>query len=369
MTRNLAGFFLATVIAALSGPCCAQEPKERSELKGVGSAVDSVAISRDGTLLASGGEDTVIRLWNLKKTQLTDERLNPIPSGILKGHTLKVNCLAFSPDGSILASGSVDGTMRLWDVKSGQEKARLKAHMIGDDAYSVSSVAFSSDGKLLASGGYDLTVKLWDVSTGKQLSTLHAAHAVNSIAFSGDGKLLASGGMDRMQMGRIKLWNVATGKPVAALEGHTAQDEIIGELKLNDSREVTCVAFACDDKTLGSASADKTIKLWDVGTSKLQATLRGHQARVSCVAFSPDGMLISGGWDGAVILWDVNARKEKTILKEKVREDGKPVQVYCVALSRDGALLATGGGSSGGGAGAGARVRLWDIPTTKKEGK
>ena len=122
----------------------------------------------------------------------------------LEGHTYVVWSVAFSPDGKTLASGSRDGSIKLWDVTSGKNIATLKGH-----ADVINSVAFSPDGKTIASGSFDKTVKLWDVASGKNTATLEGhTHWVFSVAFSPDGKTLASGSRD----GSIKLWDLDAGK-------------------------------------------------------------------------------------------------------------------------------------------------------------
>jgi WD40 repeat protein len=161
-------------------------------LEGHNDWVTSLAFSPDGKLLATGGgypssiesgENTVI-LWNLATRQ---------PVGApLKGHKFKVTSVAFSPDGTLLATGSEDKTAILWDVASGQVVgAPLEGH-----TDSVTSVAFSADGKLLATGGNDSTVILWDVASRSQVGDPVAAghdQPVRAVAFSRSGKLVALG--------------------------------------------------------------------------------------------------------------------------------------------------------------------------------
>jgi parallel beta-helix repeat protein len=160
----------------------------------------------------------------------------------LTGHTDPVRSVAFSPDGRLLASGSYDNTIKLWEVASGREVRTLTGHT-GD----VTSVAFSPDGRLLASGSVDDTIKLWDVATGREVRTLSGHTSdVNSVAFSPDGRLLASGSDDKT----IKLWDVATGSLVRTLSGHTS--------------DVNSVAFSPDGRLLASGSDDNTIRLWDI---------------------------------------------------------------------------------------------------------
>jgi WD40 repeat protein len=158
-----------------------------------------------------------------------------------------VNCLAFSPDGKTLASGSSDATIKLWDVATGKEQATLKGHKAG-----VICVAFSPDGKTLASGSNrdDTTIKLWDVATGKEQATLKGHKTGSGVTFSPDGKRLVSWGGGARDTGTIKLWDVATGKEQATLWGHRST--------------VASVAFSPDGNTLASGDNDMTIMLWDV---------------------------------------------------------------------------------------------------------
>jgi len=246
-----------------------------SALSGHTGSVYSVAFSPDGRLLASGSSDWTIRLWDVGTGQVVRT---------LSRHTDSVYSVAFSPDGRLLASGSWDRTIRLWDVGTGQVVRTLSGH-----TYSVSSVAFSPDGRLLASGSDDRTIRLWDVGTGQVVRTLSGhTYLVNSVAFSPDGRLLASGSSDRT----IRLWDVGTGQLVRTLSGHTDW--------------VRSVAFSPDGRLLASGSWDRTIRLWDVGTGQVVRTLSGHTYSVNSVAFNPDGRLLaSGSWDQTIRLWNV----------------------------------------------------------------
>jgi outer membrane protein assembly factor BamD (BamD/ComL family)/uncharacterized protein YjiK len=266
----------------------------------------SVAYSPDGTTLASGSRDGTVIVWDA----VTGERLRT-----LKGHTYGANSVAFSPDGTTLASGANDNTVIVWDVETGERLRTLEGH-----ARPVESVAFSPDGTTLASGADDNTVIVWDAVTGERLRTLEGhTGGVNSVAFSPDGGTLASGSWDDT----VILWNVETGERLRTLEGH--------------ADAVESVAFSPDGATLASGSRDDTVILWDVKTGERLRTLEGHADAVYSVAFSPDeATLASGSRDDTVILWDVKTGERLRTL------EGHASPVESVAFSPDGATLASG---------------------------
>ena len=171
---------------------------------------------------------------------------------MLKGHTASVQGVAFSPDGQRLASASVDQTVKVWDVATGQQSLTLNGH-----TKEVWSVAFSPDGQQLASASYDQTIKVWDAVTGQEALTLHGhTNEVNSVAYSPNGQRLASASWDHT----VKVWHVGTGHELLTLKGHTWS--------------VVSVAFSPDSQRLASASHDGTVKLWDARPAESNALER-----------------------------------------------------------------------------------------------
>jgi WD40 repeat protein len=226
-------------LTALQAAVYGQGFREQNRLAGHTNQVSSVAFSPDGKMIASGSLDNTIKLWSLDgKNQKT-----------LNANKATVFSVAFSPDGKTIASGSLDNTVKLWSV-DGKVQKILPGHKA-----LVTSVAFSRDGKMIASASGDNTVKLWSVD-GKLLLTLPHNAPVSSVAFSSDGKTIASGSWDNT----VKLWSVE-GQPLQTLIANTS--------------ELTSLAFSPDGKTLASGSGDKTLILWnlpDLQRDKLMAS-------------------------------------------------------------------------------------------------
>ncbi|MFH1111180.1 MAG: adenylate/guanylate cyclase domain-containing protein [Planctomycetota bacterium] len=245
-------------------------------LRGHTDWIGRIAWSPDGRLIASPSMDMSIRLWDAENGKETRR---------FEGHQHGVNSVVFSPDGARLASGSYDNTVCLWDVGTGEELRRFKGY-----EHSVNGVVFSPDGARLASGSDDNTVRVWDVGTGKEFRRFGGHQGwVSSVVFSPDGARLTSGGGDNT----VRLWDVRTGKKLRRFEGH--------------QEWVPSVVFSPDGARLASGSDDNTVRLWDVGTGKLLRTLEGHTDSVICVAFLSDGRLLaSKSSDHTVRLWSVD---------------------------------------------------------------
>lgn len=275
-----------------------------------------------------------------------------------------VNAIAYSPDGTLLATVGQDGFARLWDAASGREIRKIPAQRVtvqelpggGTSTTSgyLTSVAFSPDGKTLATGSSDRIAGLWEVASGKELRRLEGHDAdsgiVRAVAFSPDGKTLATAAEDRT----VRLWDVSSGTSTRTLAGHGSR--------------ATSVAFSPDGKRLVSGSEDKTARIWDLQAGGEPTVLGGHEAVVYAVAFSPDGRMVATGSvdperrDNAVRLFDAGSgqmiRRMPVVSRLPWKGGPEPGDgVSSLAFSRDGGTLVSGGGF---------QVTLWN-PATGEE--
>jgi WD40 repeat protein/tRNA A-37 threonylcarbamoyl transferase component Bud32 len=242
----------------------------------------------------------------------------------LQGHAGEVRGVAYSPDGSRLASWGNDQKVRVWDATNGQELLALKG--------ATDSVAFRPDSTRLASAGRDKTVKVWDTFSGQELLSLSGGGQIFRVAYSPDGRRLASAGLDTM----VRVWDATSGQELLALKGATDP-----------------MAFSPDSTRLASASRDKTVKVWDAISGQELLSLKGHTGSVRCLCFSPDSRrLASGGWDRTVQVWDATAGHETLNL------EGHANTAIGLAYSPDGQRLVS--------ASSDRMVRAWDTSTGRE---
>ncbi|KAF7588613.1 hypothetical protein BBP40_005451 [Aspergillus hancockii] len=329
-------------------------------LEGHLGSVYSVSFSPNGQLVASGSGDRTVKLWDTATGSLQQT---------LNSHSSSVRSVAFSPNGELLASCSDDRTVKLWDPVTGLLQQTLHGHKGW-----VWSVIFSSDGQVIASGSDDKTIKLWDPITGSLKQTLeNYSGSVRAVSFSPDGRLVASGSSDKS----VKLWDTAFGLLQQTLKGHTGTVYSVafspdGQLVASGSTDntvklwntstgllqrtlknidwVRSVAFSPNDQLMASASDDKTVKFWDPTLGLLQQTFEGHSGSVQSVAFSPNGRLMASGSDDRTVrLWDpANKTLQHNI-------NGHSNSVQSIAFSPDGRLAASGSNDK--------TVKLWDPAT------
>lgn len=279
-----------------------------------GSSVHDVAFSPDSSMVAAGTGNSDVYVWDVDSTS---------PRHKLQGHEETVRAVAFDPAEKILASGSHDGAIKLWDVKTGKQLTALGGH-----TRPVHVLAFSPDGSLLASASVDNTAKVWDVKTGRQVYVL-AGHSrwVNGVDFAPNGRKIVTTSSD----GTVVLWDVATGRSLGLAVKHSValnrcdfspngelvatgtKDRLVLVVSGPNARpipfaghtdEVIGIDFAPDGTTIASTSRDATVRLWDMTGKQGPKTINGSGKQIYCVAFSPNGALLAaGGDDQTVTVW------------------------------------------------------------------
>ncbi|KAK9849360.1 hypothetical protein MYU51_014667 [Penicillium brevicompactum] len=289
-------------------------------LEGHSDWISSVSFSPDGQLVASGSDDRRIRLWETATGALRKT---------LEGPSSCVTSLSFSPDSQLLASGqllSENGldSLLIWDIASGSIRHSLQGH-----GSSVESVCFSPDGRVLVSGSSDGTVRLWNISTGDLQQTLDDnCDKIFCVAASPDGQFFASGSKDR----QVHVWELETGDLVSLY---------------TISAVASSLAFSPDSQLLACGGNSKDVTLWDLTTDDTK-TLQGHSSWIRSVAFSPDGRLLAGAsQDKTIYLWDIETGNVQETL------EGHFNYVTSVAFSPDSRLLASGSNDQ--------TLRVWEI--------
>lgn len=300
-----------------------------------------VSFSPDGSLLAAADNNGAISVWRVESGALLGE---------LTGFTSQVYDATLGPDGSLLAAGYADDTVRLWDVAQLTQQAILSGHV-----FPVNGVTFSPDGSLLASassgnpfGTEAGSVRLWDIASRTSLAVLELGSDAANAVFSPDGSTLAYPTItitDRIIYG-IRLWNMKSQLGQSFEPGHT--------------ETIVCVAFSPDGNLLASGGWDGAVRVWNIDANELFLTIHppetnafgGSFHAVTGVVFSPDGTLLAAaGMDGTIQLWHIPEKRLVTTFETGGR------QTYHMAFSPDGALLATPGEDFDG------NVLIWDVAT------
>lgn len=302
------------------------EPQLPSRLIFSGQPMRHAVFSPNGQLLAFGGEDQTIRLWDVLHDRIQE----------LRGHEKPINRLAFSPRQDALASASDDGTVRIWQLPEGESRV-LRGHQ---DA--VTALAFTPDGTTVISGSRDKTVRIWDRASGSNQVLSGHRDWIDDLTVSPDGTMIASAGRDRSTpagsdavpkiRGTVLLWNLEKRQP----------------LSLEHDSRVFRVAFSPDGRSLATAS--DAVRLWDVKTGDAKL-LSGHDLFVVDLAFFGNDRLVSGGRDKRLFVWDLKSGASSLF-------QGLPSPLTAVAAAPEGRRLAS---ASWDFALNISTVKLWDI--------
>jgi WD40 repeat protein len=321
----------------------------RETVMEAGSVIVCIAYSPNGKLIASVGWNNLIQVWDVATGTVLHSM--SVPDTEAAGEPLHFISAAFSPTGRWIASASDDCTVRLWDVITGSQHHAMRGH-----TSLVTCVAFSPDGTIIFSGSKDGTLRIWDIDTCKARLVLTGhTESVKSLACAPNGQTVVSAAYD----GTLRIWDVLMGTELRIIE--------------DDEHRLGCVAFSPDGTIIASGSSTETVQLWSATGSTRQHALEGHRhcvhslafspdsrSIVSCkkhnpwgngdpVAYSPDGKSIAMG-SSTIRIWDANT----SVAAHPILEDYR-ASINSVAFSRDGLLIVSGSNDQ--------TVRIWDVLT------
>lgn len=314
--------------------------------------VYSLAISPDGRMIAGSGgvlwsfflgKENVIRLWDSQTGGLLHT---------LTGHTNFVTSVTFSLDGSLLMSGSLDGTLKLWNTQTFQEQFTLDEASPNPWQFDgkplrmslpkIDFIALHPNQHWIAAGDISETITLWDCSSRSKIGFWGGRRAHTAIAFSPDGRLLAT--CD--DHAGYNLFEVPSGNRTYPPAGKLVFGRLNSTQFATFAPSLKTIAFSQDGKKLVGGCFDGSIRLWDIDTGKELYKIKGHQSQVNSLIFSStEKYLISGGFDGEIKLWDAQTTQQICTF------EGHTKQVCAIALSPDGETLVSSG--------ADRTVRFW----------
>ena len=352
-------------------------------LKGHGSRIGSVAYSPDGQRIVTGGggvrvspngedvdftvgDDNAAKLWDATESG---------EMYTLKANSAPVVSVDFSPNGKLIASGSMDGAVRIWDLGSRREL------WVRTNNAMVRSVAFFPNGRQMVTGGWDQTATVWEVESGKELFQLKGhTERLFSVAVSSDGHWIATGSWDST----VRLWEAASGRPVSTFGGHPGRvypvafsrdsrrivsgygDGVARVWDVERSMErfplkrqygpIWSASFSHNDRRMVTGNHGLTATVWDAATGAEQLTLSGHTAHIHASVFSPDdSRILTASGDHTAKLWDSTTGQEVLTLR------GHTQSVFSAVFSPDGQRIATGSGDG--------TVKVWEAASKEQVAK
>ncbi|MEA5571235.1 eIF2A-related protein [Calothrix sp. UHCC 0171] len=307
--------------------------------------ISDIAISNDSQIIVSSSDDKIVRIWDFPKPKKQNQAIysldfhpqnnefiaagwegkvttwhNNQPQNSFTAHHNIISTVKFSHDGKIIATGSADKTVKLWNAQTHQLLLTLTGH-----TNRITSISFSPDNHFLASASSDKTVKIWRIRDGKLMNTLSGnTDEITSLSISKDSKYIATSSADN----QLKIWHFPNGNLFKTLPGH--------------ENIIAAIAFSPDNQTIASASWDNTIKIWQVSDGRLIHTLTGHSNGVTSLSFTPDSQILaSGSADNTIKLWNP---KDGSLIKTLT---GYPSQVNTITFSSNAKTLVSGSEADG----------------------